>query len=80
MAVPAIVRPSSANSVKNNVAKEVENDDIPYEVGILRQFPFSSSLQRMSVIARALNRNHFSIYTKGAPETIEQLCRCDTSK
>nr|CAH8837909.1 unnamed protein product [Trichobilharzia regenti] len=78
MAVPAIVRPSSANSVKNNVAKEVENDDIPYEVGILRQFPFSSSLQRMSVIARALNRNHFSIYTKGAPETIEQLCRCDT--
>ncbi|KAH8860141.1 putative cation-transporting ATPase 13A3 [Schistosoma japonicum] len=33
--------------------------EIPYEVGILRQFPFSSSLQRMSVITRALNQNHF---------------------
>lgn len=49
-------------------------------MGILRQFPFSSSLQRMSVITRALNQNHFNIYTKGAPETIELLCRCDTSK
>ncbi|VDP90066.1 unnamed protein product [Echinostoma caproni] len=51
---------------------------LPYEVGILRQFPFSSSLQRMSVIARVLDSSHFSVYTKGAPETIESLCRRDT--
>ncbi|CAH8492371.1 unnamed protein product [Heterobilharzia americana] len=78
MAVPAIVRPPNAYSLKDEVSQKIENDDIPYEVGILRQFPFSSSLQRMSVITRALNQNHFSIYTKGAPETIELLCRCDT--
>ncbi|CAH8516663.1 unnamed protein product [Schistosoma bovis] len=78
MAVPAIVRPSSKTSLMEKTSEKFNGDDIPYEVGILRQFPFSSSLQRMSVITRALNQNHFNIYTKGAPETIELLCRCDT--
>ncbi|KAH8860139.1 putative cation-transporting ATPase 13A3 [Schistosoma japonicum] len=77
MAVPAIVRPSK-NNFDDQIQGKLDNDEIPYEVGILRQFPFSSSLQRMSVITRALNQNHFSIYSKGAPETIELLCRCDT--
>ncbi|VDP85317.1 unnamed protein product [Schistosoma mattheei] len=53
---------------------------IPYEIGIVRQFPFSSSVQRMSVITRTLNESQFHVYTKGAPETIEVLCRRDTSK
>ncbi|CAH8522564.1 unnamed protein product [Schistosoma haematobium] len=79
MAVPAIVRPSSKTSLTEKTSEKFNGDDIPYEVGILRQFPFSSSLQRMSVITRALNQNHFNIYTKGAPETIELLCRYDTS-
>ncbi|CAH8525795.1 unnamed protein product [Schistosoma haematobium] len=78
MAVPAIVRPSSKTSLTEKTSEKFNGDDIPYEVGILRQFPFSSSLQRMSVITRALNQNHFNIYTKGAPETIELLCRYDT--
>lgn len=52
----------------------------PYEIGIIRQFPFSSTLQRMSVIARALNGTHFSVYTKGSPEMIETLCRKETCK
>ncbi|CAH8487024.1 unnamed protein product [Schistosoma turkestanicum] len=78
MAVPAIVRPPSKGSSTEKISVKFNGDDIQYEVGILRQFPFSSSLQRMSVITRALNQNHFNIYTKGAPETIELLCRCDT--
>ncbi|CAH8511910.1 unnamed protein product [Schistosoma rodhaini] len=78
MAVPTIVRPPSKTSLKEKTPEKFNDDDIPYEVGVLRQFPFSSSLQRMSVITRALNQNHFNIYTKGAPETIELLCRCDT--
>lgn len=53
---------------------------LPYEVGIVRQFPFTSSLQRMSVIARVLGSSHFNVYTKGAPEMIESLCRRDTRK
>lgn len=44
------------------------------EVAILRQFSFSSSLQRMSVVARQINGNQFELYSKGAPETILSLC------
>lgn len=51
---------------------------MPYEAGIIRQFSFTSSLQRMSVIARILGAQQFHVYTKGAPETIELLCRPDT--
>ena len=45
------------------------------EVGIVRQFPFSSSAQRMSVICRTLGRPHMDLYCKGAPEKVEALCR-----
>jgi len=48
------------------------------EVGIVRQFTFSSSLQRMSVIVRKLGSDNFDIYTKGAPEMITSLCVPDT--
>ncbi|KAH3827166.1 hypothetical protein DPMN_129095, partial [Dreissena polymorpha] len=48
------------------------------EIGIVRQFTFSSSLQRMSVIVRNLGSDHFDIYTKGAPEMVASLCITDT--
>lgn len=44
------------------------------DVGILRQFPFSSSLQRMSVITRQFSGSQYVVYTKGAPERIASLC------
>lgn len=44
------------------------------QVGILRQFPFSSSLQRMSVVTRRLKGSAFEVYVKGAPEVIVSLC------
>jgi cation-transporting ATPase 13A3/4/5 len=50
----------------------------PFEIGIVRQFTFSSSLQRMSVIARILGDDHYNLYAKGAPETIASLCKADT--
>ena len=34
------------------------------QVGIVRQFPFSSNLSRMSVITRLLGDNHFELYVK----------------
>ncbi|XP_017489622.1 PREDICTED: probable cation-transporting ATPase 13A3 [Rhagoletis zephyria] len=49
-------------------------DSADKEVGILRQFPFSSSLQRMSVIARQVRGTQFELYAKGAPEMIQSLC------
>ncbi|XP_059831253.1 polyamine-transporting ATPase 13A3-like [Hypanus sabinus] len=47
-------------------------------IGILRQFPFSSSLQRMTVIAKDLDHQRLVAYCKGAPETVVNLCSPDS--
>ncbi len=52
----------------------------PFEVGIVRQLPFSSSLQRTSVIIRILARNSFDLLSKGSPEKIAELSRHETSE
>ncbi|KAG7248433.1 hypothetical protein CRUP_025279, partial [Coryphaenoides rupestris] len=46
-----------------------------YEIGIVRQFPFSSALQRMSVVARRLGEKRMEAYLKGAPEVVASLCK-----
>ncbi|RLU24127.1 hypothetical protein DMN91_004336 [Ooceraea biroi] len=48
------------------------------EVGIVRQFPFTSSLQRMSVITRTLGANHYDLYCKGSPEMILSLSKAES--
>ncbi|XP_067658890.1 polyamine-transporting ATPase 13A3-like isoform X3 [Haliotis asinina] len=68
--MPTIVKPSDKGSFMS--------DEVPFEVGIVRQFTFSSSMQRMSVITRTLGHNHMEIYSKGAPEKIASLCNPDT--
>uniref|UniRef100_A0A8C4XKT4 Polyamine-transporting ATPase 13A2 n=1 Tax=Falco tinnunculus TaxID=100819 RepID=A0A8C4XKT4_FALTI len=47
-------------------------------VGILRRFPFSSSLQRMSVLVKLPSEASAHLYTKGAPEMVASLCRKET--
>lgn len=51
-------------------------DELQY--GVIRQFTFSSGLQRMSVVSRKLNGQNFELYTKGAPEMIASLCKPET--
>ncbi|KAK2711282.1 polyamine-transporting ATPase 13A2-like [Artemia franciscana] len=51
---------------------------IDYEVGIIRQFPFSSSLQRTSVIVRTLGKRYMDLFCKGSPEKIHLICREET--
>lgn len=51
-----------------------------YEIGIVRQFPFSSALQRMSVVARLLGEKRMDAYLKGAPEVVASLCKKDTGE
>ncbi|KAM9279137.1 putative cation-transporting ATPase 13A4 [Morus bassanus] len=46
-------------------------------VTILHQFPFSSALQRMSVIAMEIGGEP-QVFTKGAPEMVAMLCRAET--
>lgn len=74
MIVPTIVRPkSSASNTFDQNFKPVQK-----EVGILRQFTFSSTLQRMSVIVRTLGSDHFDLFAKGAPEKIAMLSKPET--
>ncbi|ELV13358.1 putative cation-transporting ATPase 13A5 [Tupaia chinensis] len=47
-------------------------------ITVLRQFPFSSSLQRMSVMAHLTGEDHVHVYMKGAPEMVAQFCRTET--
>ncbi|NWT58336.1 AT134 ATPase, partial [Erythrocercus mccallii] len=46
-------------------------------ITILHQFPFSSALQRMSVIAQEIGGDP-QAFIKGAPEIIAMLCRAET--
>eukprot|EP00092_Neocalanus_flemingeri_P007619 GFUD01008222.1.p1 GENE.GFUD01008222.1~~GFUD01008222.1.p1 ORF type:complete len:1156 (+),score=221.75 GFUD01008222.1:90-3557(+) len=66
--ISTIVKPPQLNSEPFSI------DDLPLEIGITRQFTFSSTLARMSVIVRKLGKRNFTVFTKGAPEKIEELC------
>uniref|UniRef100_A0A7N6FJE9 ATPase 13A3 n=1 Tax=Anabas testudineus TaxID=64144 RepID=A0A7N6FJE9_ANATE len=50
----------------------------PEPIGIVRQFPFSSALQRMTVVARLLGEKRMDAYMKGAPEVVVSLCKRET--
>lgn len=47
-------------------------------IAILHQFPFSSGLQRMSVVSQKIGEEHYDLYMKGAPEIVSSLCRQET--
>ncbi|KAL3862275.1 hypothetical protein ACJMK2_008256, partial [Sinanodonta woodiana] len=77
MICPTIVRPKPPDLVQNTVAND-SYMTATEEIGIVRQFTFSSSLQRMSVIVRKLGGKVFELYTKGAPEMVASLCKPET--
>nr|XP_033814879.1 probable cation-transporting ATPase 13A4 [Geotrypetes seraphini] len=47
-------------------------------ISILHQFPFSSALQRMSVITQVTGEDLLSVYMKGAPEMVASFCKPET--
>ncbi|GFS05908.1 cation-transporting ATPase [Elysia marginata] len=65
--MPTVVKPCSSETFLG--------EEHPFEVGIIRQFTFSSSAQRMSVITRTMGEDHMDIHCKGAPEKVASLCR-----
>ncbi|XP_022117134.1 polyamine-transporting ATPase 13A3 [Pieris rapae] len=73
---PAIVKPPFT---RNEDLQNLDNLDpltmeMPYEIGLLRRFHFSSSQQSMGVIARILGQPSMVYYVKGAPEKIAGMC------
>ncbi|XP_077509717.1 polyamine-transporting ATPase anne boleyn isoform X2 [Amblyomma americanum] len=81
---PTVVRPGPASSLKTpsvpslNASGDLTEVPSSPEVGIVRELPFSSALQRMSVVTRVLGSTHFDVFCKGAPETIASLCKADS--
>lgn len=71
--IPTVIKPPD-NLIRDN---EKNMNQVP-EIGIIQQYSFSSSLQRMSVIVRVLNTDHFRAYTKGSPEMIISLSKPET--
>ncbi|MPC19642.1 putative cation-transporting ATPase 13A3 [Portunus trituberculatus] len=49
-----------------------------YEVAIIRIFPFESSEQRMTVVAKAKMNTSIEVFIKGAPERVAALCSSNT--
>jgi magnesium-transporting ATPase (P-type) len=77
-----IVRPlhPDKNLLKAKHQLQQSDEESFSDLGIIKQFPFSSSLQRMSVIVKELKEPHFDLFTKGSPEKILEFSRPDTSK
>lgn len=71
LVAPTIVKPPKNNGFTENM-NEI------FEIGIVQQYQFSSSLQRMSVIVRVLGSETFRAYTKGSPEMILSLSKPET--
>ncbi|KAG7464595.1 hypothetical protein MATL_G00167230 [Megalops atlanticus] len=80
--MPTVVRPAHPFPLETPSCQEQDPDIRElmerYEVGVLAQFPFSSCLQRMSVVTRVLGERRLRAYLKGAPETVVRLCRPET--
>ncbi|XP_062833599.1 polyamine-transporting ATPase 13A3 isoform X3 [Anolis carolinensis] len=80
--MPTVVRPPKQLLQEPKPAADAEMElfelSAGYEIGIVRQFPFSSALQRMCVVARALGQKRMDAYVKGAPEVVAGLCKQET--
>uniref|UniRef100_A0A8C7C8B6 Polyamine-transporting ATPase 13A3 n=1 Tax=Oncorhynchus kisutch TaxID=8019 RepID=A0A8C7C8B6_ONCKI len=81
--MPTVVRPPKQLMPPEPVMSPEQDMELydlssAYEIGIVRQFPFSSALQRMCVVARLLGEKRMDAYLKGAPEVVASLCKKDT--
>ncbi|KAM9299549.1 polyamine-transporting ATPase 13A2 [Gastrophryne carolinensis] len=69
--VLAVIRPADLEDWRHGPKHESP-------VGVLQRFPFSSGLQRMSVVSRLPGEGPSKLYMKGAPEMVASLCIKDT--
>lgn len=53
---------------------------VQVEVGIVREFPFSSNLQRMSILCKRIGQEQLHFFCKGSPEMVQSLCKPETGK
>lgn len=73
MIFPTVLKPPKTHLTSQN---DINVDD--FQIAIIREFPFSSSSQRMGVIIRRLKGTTFEYYCKGSPEMILNFVRNET--
>ena len=82
--INTFIRPIQEINLDEKLANLKENEDDDkiisshYELGIIRSFAFSSTLQRMSVIVKDPNEDYYKIFCKGSPQKIKELCLSET--
>lgn len=65
---PSVARPPTDGKEEN----------APFELGVIKSFEFVSQLRRASVIVRAFSGKSGSIYVKGAPECMKDICKAES--
>ena len=75
---PQVVLPKNTKNIQEAAMAEGIPSFSSKSKGIVRQFDFSSKLQRMSVVVRGLDEVMFRIHIKGSPEKIRELCIPET--
>merc|ERR1719300_401567 len=48
------------------------------EIALLKQYPFDSAVQRMTVVAKKKGAQYYSVFVKGAPEKVASFCKSET--
>ncbi|CAG9864440.1 unnamed protein product [Phyllotreta striolata] len=69
-----VLAPTYVSPKATSTDEDLIDIQLPYEIGIIRQFTFSSTLQCMSVIGRDLRKPNMTAFTKGAPERVMGMC------
>ncbi|CAF0752314.1 unnamed protein product [Brachionus calyciflorus] len=72
------VTPIVRHNKRRRSSTQNRDEQQPNEIAIVKQFTFSSSMLRMSVLCKALDENQMHVYSKGAPEKIAELCKKET--
>lgn len=63
----------------NSIVEPLESDDGKIDSVVVHyRFAFESRLKRMTVIARDENKDNMFVFTKGAPEVVQDLCKSTT--
>ena len=71
---PAVARPPAGMEFD---IEDTENNDnpVPVELAVLKSFEFAAHLRRASVIVRQNGDPGATVYVKGAPEVMSEICR-----
>jgi len=68
----------TSKQVDSEEMADVFIEDTKVEIGIVRQFPFSSSLQRMAILCKSIGGEQLHFFCKGSPEMIRSLSKPET--